>query len=104
MTDSSPKLSRSAAIPDNEGAALRDSMNPKTHPKKRQSAKIKEFGEALAAEGFNTLDDQARVLGLSRSTTWTILRASHKTSGLSVKIIKRILAAPNPSSTVRFAK
>jgi hypothetical protein len=45
--------------------------------------------------GFVTLDEQARVLGLSRSTAWTVMRGSHKCSGLSAAIIKRMLAAPN---------
>jgi hypothetical protein len=43
-----------------------------------QSAKIKEVGEALVATGHVSLDEQATVLGLSRSTTWTILQANHK--------------------------
>ena len=32
--------------------------------KARQSAKIRELGEALALAGFNTLDDEANALGL----------------------------------------
>ena len=51
--------------------------------KARQSAKIKQFGDALVEAGYHALDGQARVLGLSRSTTWTILKANHKSSGLS---------------------
>jgi hypothetical protein len=59
-----------------------------------QSAKITELGEALIAAGYVRLDEQARVLGLSRSTTWTIIRAKHKNSGLSALLIKRMLARP----------
>jgi len=44
--------------------------------RERQSAKIKEIGCALVAAGFRALDEQAEGLGLSRSTTWTILRAT----------------------------
>jgi predicted DNA-binding transcriptional regulator AlpA len=62
--------------------------------KARQAAKIKQLGEALVAAGFCTLDDQAKVLGLSRSTTWTILKANHKSSGLSASVINRMSAAP----------
>jgi hypothetical protein len=61
--------------------------------KARQSAKIRELGHALVLSGFCTLDEQAEVLGLSRSTTWTILKARHKSSGLSAKIINRMLAS-----------
>src|SRR6266436_6295883 len=45
--------------------------------KARQAAKIRELGHALVDAGFLTLDEQSKVLGLARSTTWTILRASH---------------------------
>ena len=62
--------------------------------KARQSSKIKELGDALVVEGLVTLDQQADALGLSRSTTWTILKANHKASGLSATIINRMLAAP----------
>ena len=43
--------------------------------KARQSSKIRELGEALITAGFVSLDAQARVLGLPRSTAWTILSA-----------------------------
>src|SRR5215475_2150241 len=70
--------------------------------KARQSAKIKEVGEALIADGFCALDQQAKALGLSRSTTWTILKASHKSSGLSAAVINRMLAAPQLPPRVRL--
>jgi hypothetical protein len=54
--------------------------------KARQAAKIRELGHALVDSGFMTLDDQSKALGLARSTTWTILRTSHKGSGLSAAI------------------
>src|SRR5215467_8007356 len=68
--------------------------------KKRQSLKIREIGDALVTEGFITLDEQARALGLSRSTTWTLLQANHKTSGLSAAVINRMLAQPELPSAV----
>lgn len=67
----------------------------------RQSAKIREVGEALAAAGYLCLDEQARVLGLPRSTTWTLLRANHKTSGLTARVINRMLAQPQLPALVR---
>jgi hypothetical protein len=62
--------------------------------KARQAAKIRELGHALVDSGFMTLDEQSKALGLARSTTWTILRASHKGSGLSAAIIKCMLLSP----------
>jgi hypothetical protein len=67
----------------------------------RQSCKIREIGDALVSEGFLTLDQQADALGLCRSTAWTILRASHKCSGLSAALINRMLAAPRLPPLVR---
>jgi hypothetical protein len=66
-----------------------------------QSVKIKEVGEALVAAGYDSLDDQATMLGLSRSTTWTILHGRHKNYGLSASVIKRILAQPQLPVLVR---
>jgi len=59
--------------------------------KTRQSVKIREIMNALSSAGFRSLDAQAEVLGLSRSTTWTLRQDNHKTTGLSAKVICRIL-------------
>jgi hypothetical protein len=64
-----------------------------SHAKARQSSKIREIGDALIALGYLALDEQAKALGLGRSTAWTILRADHKNSGLSATVIDRMLAA-----------
>ena len=69
--------------------------------KTRQSLKIREIGDALASEGFITLDEQARALGLCRSTTWTLLKANHKSSGLSASVINRMLASPRLPALAR---
>ena len=69
--------------------------------KTRQAAKVREIGEALVTAGHDNLDDQAAALGLSRSTTWTIIRGTHKSSGLSAAILNRMLSAPNLHSLVR---
>src|SRR5436190_22928164 len=61
--------------------------------KARQSCKIRELAEALKSAGFLRLDEQAKALGLSRSTAWTIRTISHKASGLSASIINHMLAA-----------
>src|SRR6516225_7349151 len=62
--------------------------------KARQSSKIREIAEAVKSAGFLALDKQVKALGLSRSTAWTVRKASHKASGLSASIINRMLAAP----------
>jgi hypothetical protein len=62
--------------------------------KARQSCKIRELGDALITAGFRTLDEQAKALGLGRSTTWTVLKGNHKASGLSTSIINRMLMSP----------
>jgi hypothetical protein len=56
--------------------------------------------DALIA-GLCTLDKQAAVLMLSRSTTWNLLKGNHKGSGLSASVVKRILAAPQLPDSVR---
>jgi hypothetical protein len=72
-----------------------------SHVKARQSSKIREIGDALIALGYLALDEQAKVLGLARSTAWTISRADHKSSGLSATVINRMLAAPQLPPLVR---
>src|SRR6266568_307333 len=69
--------------------------------KLRQVAKMREICEALIAEGYVSLDDQAAALGLPRSTTWTIVKGTHKSSGLSATVIARMLSSPRLKPTVR---
>jgi hypothetical protein len=69
--------------------------------KTRQSCKIKELGGALITAGFRTLDEQARALGLSRSTAWAVLKANHKASGLAAATISRMLSSPELPTHVR---
>lgn len=71
-------------------------------PKARQSAKIRQLGDALVAAGYRRLDEQAGALGLPRSTTWTILKANHKNSGLSVAVINRMLSSPDLPPRVKL--
>lgn len=69
--------------------------------KARQAAKLREIRDALVADGFPRLDEQAAVLGLPRSTTWTIVNGNHKASGLSVAILARMLSAARLRPRVR---
>jgi hypothetical protein len=68
--------------------------------KARQRRKIAEIGDALRAVGHVCLDHQPKALGLCRSTTWTILQASHKHSGLTAGVVSRMLKAPLLPSAV----
>ena len=70
--------------------------------KARQAIRIKEVGAALAASGLVALDEQARALGLSRSTAWAVLQANHKASGLTVPTINRMLSSRELPPNVRF--
>ena len=69
--------------------------------KARQSSKIRELRIALRSAGLIGLDEQAKALGLPRSTTWKILKGEHKTSGLSAMVISRMLSAPRLPPVVR---
>jgi len=61
-----------------------------------QRQRIAELTAALAASGIRSLDQQARALGIPRSTAWTIQRAEHKGSGLTAGIVNRMLGADLP--------
>ena len=76
-------------------------MTSTSHLKARQTAKMREIVEALVAVGYDGLDRQAAALDLSRSTMWTIIKATHKSSGLSGKTLKRMLSAPGLHPLVR---
>jgi hypothetical protein len=69
--------------------------------KARQCSKIAELRWVLEQSGYRSLDKQANALGLSRSTTWAILQASHKASGVSGSILKRMLQSPELPPAVR---
>ena len=69
-------------------------MTPYYAMKARQCAKIAELRQVLLQAGYHSLDKQASVLGLGRSTTWAVLQAHHKASGLSGSVVKRMLRSP----------
>jgi hypothetical protein len=67
----------------------------------RQRAKIAEIRVALIEAGVVTFNEQVTALGLSRSTACSILKPGHKTSGLEVRTISRILRSPRLPSSAR---
>jgi len=46
---------------------------------------------ALIVNGITSLAQQARVLGLPRSTAWSVLQGSYKGAGLSADVVVRML-------------
>jgi hypothetical protein len=72
-----------------------------TDLKALQRLKIRELRDALVYAGFLTLDAQANALGLRRSTTWAVLKANHKASGLSAAIINRMLESSHLPALAR---
>src|ERR1700738_5124220 len=71
------------------------------HMKERQLSKIREVAEALVTSGFVLLDDQAKVLGVPRSTAWVILHGRYKKSGLTPKVVERMLSSQELPPLVR---
>jgi hypothetical protein len=72
-----------------------------TDVKTRQASKIREIGEALITAGFVSLDAQAKVFELPRSTAWTILSTKHKGTGISAGTICRMLSSKRLPPLVR---
>src|SRR5262249_22194145 len=69
--------------------------------KARQRIKLQEIRAALVHSGISTLDEQTNVLGLSRSTAWSVVKPNHKSSGLSARTINRMLDSPRLPGLVR---
>ena len=65
------------------------------------SRELERIAEALVSSGYISLDDQAKALGVVRSTAWTIVNNKHKLGRLSVKTINRILSNPHTPPKVR---
>jgi predicted DNA-binding transcriptional regulator AlpA len=59
----------------------------------RQAAKIKELRTVLLALGYETLSEQAAVLGLKRPTVWAMFNSDHRRGGMSSNTVKQLLAA-----------
>ena len=69
--------------------------------RRRYSVGIQHIREALVASGYTSLDQQAKALGIHRSTAWTIIKGTHKLGRLSRKTTVRILANPDTPPSVR---
>jgi predicted DNA-binding transcriptional regulator AlpA len=61
------------------------------------------ISQALISSGYTSLDEQAKALGLGRSTAWNIIKHKHKLGRLSAKTIDRILKNSKTPPIVRAA-
>ena len=73
----------------------------KRRPKRNYTVGIQHITDALVACGYTCLDEQAKALGVSRSTAWTIVKTKHKLGRLSAKTTTRILTNAETPPTVR---
>ena len=62
---------------------------------------LQQIRETLVQSGYTKLDQQAKALGVHRSTAWTIIKTRHKLGRLSAKTTQRILANPDTPPSVR---
>ena len=67
----------------------------------RGNDRLQDISEALIADGYTSLDAQAKALGVHRSTAWTIMKAKHKLGRLSLKTTNSMLANPETPPAVR---
>jgi hypothetical protein len=71
------------------------------HSRRTHSIELRHISEALMLSGHTSLDEQAKALGVHRSTAWTIVKNKHKLGRLSAKTVDRILSNPQTPPTVR---
>ena len=76
-------------------------MSTSGNGSRHYTVKLHHISEELIASGYTTLDDQAKALGINRSTAWTIVKTKHKLGRLSTKTTERILANPATPASVR---
>ena len=80
-------------------ARLRDLENDVNAPGRKIPIQL--LADALIKDGFHSLDEQAKALGLNRATVWTIVKTKHKLGYLNNKTVRRILANPDTPASVR---
>ena len=67
----------------------------------RRTTPVQHIADALVAAGYSSLDDQAKALGVHRSTAWTIIKTKHKLGHLNAKTTERMLANPELPPCIR---
>jgi hypothetical protein len=71
------------------------------HARYKYPTKIQNIADALIAEGYLSLDAQAKALGVCRSTAWTIVKTKHKLDRLSFKTTNSMLTNQELPPSVR---
>src|SRR6476660_8930474 len=71
------------------------------HARYKYPTKIQNIADALIAEGYLSLDQQAKALGVCRSTAWTIVKTKHKLDRLSLKTTNSMLTNQELPPSVR---
>ena len=66
-----------------------------------RSIELDRLSEALISSGYISLDEQAKALGLGRSTVWVIVKKKYKVGRLNTKTIDRILNNTHTPPAVR---
>jgi hypothetical protein len=99
-----PPRSAKSPTPRTRLTIIRDlnAVRSSTQRRHKCSTNIQHIAEALIAEGYRSLDEQARALGVHRSTAWTIMKTKHKLDRLSLKTTNSMLANPALPPSVRI--
>jgi hypothetical protein len=97
-------LSGESSSPSVHPKAIRDFNEVRSagHAGYKYPTKIQNIADALIAEGYLSLDAQAKALGVCRSTAWTIVKTKHKLDRLSFKTTNSMLANPELPRSVRL--
>ena len=67
----------------------------------KSQVQLQEIANALIADGYTSLDEQAKALGIHRATAWTIIKRKHKRGRLNSKTTDRMLAHRDLPLSVR---
>jgi hypothetical protein len=68
----------------------------------RRTVPVQPLVDALLDAGYNSLDHQAKALGIHRATAWTIVKNKHKLGRLNQATVNRILANSETPQCVRL--
>jgi hypothetical protein len=72
-----------------------------TSSARRRTMPVQHIADALVGAGYASLDEQAKALGVHRTTAWTIMNAKHNLGHLNAKTTQRILANPELPPCIR---
>ena len=67
----------------------------------RRTVPVQHIADALVGAGYISLEEQAKALGVHRSTAWTIIKTKHKLGYLNAKTTERMLANPELPPCIR---